>query len=264
MERGDADAFREALDGAYAMFDKDLPSDAVTRRWWEAFRDWPIGAFKAALAEHEKRSRFAPKPADLFAIRESAIGRLTADEAWALALRASDEANTVVWTQEAAIAFSAASDILQSGDKVGARMAFKAAYERACLSATGPVQWQISLGYDEARREGVLTDAVERGQITHQQAARHIPLPPPSADGLAIAGLLTGKVTELPKKAETLERLAELKRAVAAQSRKREAERREQIAKDAEREFEHRALLQRQCDDLRGKASEQQVGLVDV
>ncbi len=61
---------------------------------------------------------------------ERASGRPSADEAWALALETFDEAATVCLTDEILLAAVAASPVWESGDRVGARMAFKAAYER--------------------------------------------------------------------------------------------------------------------------------------
>lgn len=61
------------------------------------------------------------------------------DEAWSIALAASDEHETVVLTTEIRQAMIASEPILEAGDKVGARMAFMSAYERL-----GLIEAQIS------------------------------------------------------------------------------------------------------------------------
>ncbi|HFT8649464.1 TPA: hypothetical protein ACGSS8_001120 [Pseudomonas aeruginosa] len=80
-------------------------------------------------------------------------GRPEPNEAWALALEASDERATVVLTPEIQEALTIAAPILEARDKVGARMAFISAYERAVSRSRRealPVEWRVSLGHDEA------------------------------------------------------------------------------------------------------------------
>lgn len=124
-------------------------------------------------------------------------GRPTANEAWGLALQSSDEMDTVIWTSEVATAYDAAKAILNAGDKIGARMAFIAAYERVVESAraTGaPAQWLASFGWDKELRERALASAVKLQRLTLDQAKAHgyLSAAPITADGRAIAGLLTG------------------------------------------------------------------------
>lgn len=111
----------------------------------------------------------------------SANAHLTGNEAWALALHSTDEQETVVWTPEIARAFAAAKPLLgDRPDKVGARMAFLAAYERELATAKAegrPPEWQVSLGHDPQRREIVLNDAVSTGKLPAPKVA-HL-LPPP-------------------------------------------------------------------------------------
>ena len=62
-------------------------------------------------------------------------GRPGADEAWAIALEALDEACSVVWCGEIQQAFAIARPVLVAGDKIGARMAFRNAYDRLVRDA---------------------------------------------------------------------------------------------------------------------------------
>jgi len=98
-------------------------------------------------------------------------------------------------------------------DKVGARMAFKSAYDRlmgiARIQGRKPI-WQVSAGWDAERRADAVRLAMEGGRLTHDQARRYLPPPATTLEGQAIAGLITGKVVELPDEA-TRERLAALR-----------------------------------------------------
>lgn len=125
-------------------------------------------------------------------------GRPTADEAWALALDARDEANTVVWTDEAQEAFALARPVLDAGDKVGARMAFRDAYERIVRDArlaNRPAQWSASLGWDPAGRTQVLEHAQRTGLLSAPMVAQL--LPPPQDTGL-IGAALEGRTLPAP------------------------------------------------------------------
>ncbi len=66
---------------------------------------------------------------------ESAAGRLSPEEAWALALTARDEEATVIWTDEIEQAWWGAAPLLRGrADFVGARFAFVEIYTRVCHS----------------------------------------------------------------------------------------------------------------------------------
>lgn len=112
----------------------------------------------------------------------SANAHLTPNEAWALALRSTDEQETVIWTPEIARAFGMAQPVLAGGDKVGARMAFLAAYERelaAAKAAARQPEWLASLGHDPQRREVVINDAVAAGQLPAPKVRNLLPPPVP-------------------------------------------------------------------------------------
>lgn len=103
-------------------------------------------------------------------------GRPGVEEAWAILPK--DEHATVVWTAEMAKASAVTHDLLDRGDDVGARMAFKEAYTKLCQEARDrgePVSWSASLGWDILGREGVLTAAVASGRLTKSQAQIYLP-----------------------------------------------------------------------------------------
>ena len=105
-------------------------------------------------------------------------------------------------------------------------MAFKSAYERLCNEAVlmnKPVKWSVSIGTDKSAVEVVLKRAVELGRISQESANKLLPGP---ADGGLIAGLLTGKVSELPANDKALkERWGEIKKAIAGGTERAEAKR---------------------------------------
>lgn len=105
-------------------------------------------------------------------------GRPGPEEAWAMLPR--DEAVTVVWTEEMAQAMGVAQPLLNEGEIVPARMAFKEAYTKLVQDARDnriPVKWTASLGHDTRGREHVLTQAAEMGRLTHEHVAGLLPAP---------------------------------------------------------------------------------------
>ena len=89
-------------------------------------------------------------------------------------------------------------DLLDRGDEVAARMAFKEAYSKACQLARDrgePVSWSASLGWDKGGRESVLKAAVVAGRLSQEQIA--IYLPPLDAQPLLASDAAQGLVKAL-------------------------------------------------------------------
>jgi hypothetical protein len=125
---------------------------------------------------------------------EEEDGRPGADEAWAIALASLDEAETVVWTEEMAQAFEVARPVLEARDKVGARVAFRDAYQRLVRDAREAGSgccWTVSLGHDEQRRAVSLQNAVTAGRLPSDAAMRY--LPAVQTDSPVIAALIGGE-----------------------------------------------------------------------
>lgn len=227
MKTADAQAFHALLTGVMGFYGKGQPSDIEAEIWWESTRDFDLADVRAAMTAHVKnpdRGRFAPKPADVIAaISDNFAAQWPGpDEAWALALKAADERETVVWTDEAARAFAIASPILAEGDKVGARMAFKQAYERAVQAAVMERRAPrplVSLGWDAEARVNALESAVSSGLLGREQAEPYLlsARREISEEGRAVAGLLTGKVVQHPSAPEAVKRrIEELMQAIRA------------------------------------------------
>lgn len=110
-------------------------------------------------------------------------GWLSANEAWSRALPAADENKTVVWTAEARKAWFVALPMIEARDKVGARMAFIAAYEREVANAknTGAKpQHEVSPGEDELLRAAAISQAQSEGLLP--APARPLALPEPTPE----------------------------------------------------------------------------------
>lgn len=93
-------------------------------------------------------------------------GHLGLEEAWALCPR--DEDQTVVWTGEIAGAFFVARPLLQQGDQVAARMAFRECYTRLLQEARNERRaavWTVSQGHDKAGVCEPVVAAVEKGRL---------------------------------------------------------------------------------------------------
>lgn len=103
-------------------------------------------------------------------------GRPGVEEAWAkLPMR---ESQTAVWTDEMSKAFGFAIALIDRGDVIGARMAFKESYTKEVARARDegkPVRWVVSVGHDQAGRKPVIEQAVKQGLLTYEEAVNYVP-----------------------------------------------------------------------------------------
>lgn len=139
-------------------------------------------------------------------------GRPGAEEAWSMIPHS--EAGSVVWTDEMATAFGAASPLLALGDHIAARMAFREVYQAAvsrARDARTPPVWRPSLGWDVAGRETALREAVEKGRLGIEHARLCAPdgrltdaQPALPAPGYVkqLAATMSASATRLPKDAQ--------------------------------------------------------------
>lgn len=154
-----------------AGYGKPAPDQEIFAAWIEFLKPYPLQLIRRALADHCASSEFAPVAAVIAKRCKELDGRPTADEAWAIALQSVDEAETVVWTTETAQAFYACKPILEARDKVGARMAFRDAYNRLVADARIsriPVKWEVSLGQNADRQQIAIGRAQASGLISSE------------------------------------------------------------------------------------------------
>jgi hypothetical protein len=189
MNESDFDDFCAVLDGVCTLLSRGAyqPNAASSALFFRSMQAYPLSAFRKALDAHmadPQRGRFVPVPADLIAQIDGAAaddGRPGAEEAWAIAVRSTDESATIVWTEEIAQAWGVCSTVMQLGDEVGARMAFKEAYNRMVTDARRiqkPARWTPTLGHDVNQRREALARAETAGLLPCGEALR---LAPPTA-----------------------------------------------------------------------------------
>lgn len=189
---------------------------------------------------------------------QASDGRPGKDEAWAIAMTTNDEFETVVLTDEIQLALAAAKPVLDSGDKVGARMAFISAYERFVGQAredSKPVNWHVSVGFDANRRIQAITKAVEMQRIPQERGRLYLAdlsVTPVTEDGRAVVALLTGEVARPSPKLR--QKLAAVK-ASMLEMRAASAEKKDEMRIEAANELANRRamLVQQAQESQRGK-----------
>lgn len=186
MDKTDHEALAHLLVDAYML--KGRPKSSVSpelvQAWVRALPDVRIDFVARALHYHARDAAYPhpPTPADvLVIIRERTDSAWpSSDEAWSVASKAMDEAETVVWTTEMAEAWGIAQPIMMTGDQSGARLAFRDAYRRLVRRAEElgkqPRAW-VSLGHDAQGREHAIEQARAKGLLTHDQAKAYLPDP---------------------------------------------------------------------------------------
>ena len=200
--------FKSIMTSMEIYYNRDISME-IGRMYWEdlqTFSDDELDAMVRAHRRDPDKGQFFPKTADLIAKATKGPRHLDSDAAWSVGVKSFDEKSTIVWTQEIAAARTAAMPIWNLGDHVGARMAFKAAYDAilARLAHDAIPKWQLSPGGDPALRLEAVQQAQAMGIISSQQAQKLLPhyLKTMPNEGRAIAGLLTGNVVDMPMNTE--------------------------------------------------------------
>jgi len=182
------------LDQCWALKEQVMSGDAKAA-FFQVLRPYPLAGVLAGLDAHMRdpeRGRFLPMPADVIAQMERMIkqdGRPEPEEAWAIAVPARDEAATVIWTDEIANAWQVAVPVIEIGDEVGARVAFRDTYRRLVDAARlerQPVRWFASEGHDPMRRRLAVEHAVKLGRLPASAVPQ---LPAPEKGQLLLGGL---------------------------------------------------------------------------
>lgn len=173
MNKSDFNEFQQMLSACLGMWDA-APKPEVIAMWFRCLADYDMQTVANAFSAHMRdpvNGKFAPKPAHIIEQIQGSLqndGRPGPEEAWARAVKARDESETVVWSNEMRQAWFAVSEVMSMGDEVGARMAFKEVYARLVVEARArrePVTWEASEGFDKDKRIAAITDAVEAGLI---------------------------------------------------------------------------------------------------
>jgi len=237
MHEQDRKEFAEVIRATFDNYHREQPMNSTLRVWWEMLVGFDMAAVRGACMSHiATEPKYPPTIGQLLSLLRGSSGgdgRLGADEAWARALTGLDESETIITTPEIMAAFSIAQTVLETGDEVGARMAFKDAYNRIIAEARAagkPVEWQASLGWDAEKRERVVNQAVAAGLLSAPKAAALLPPPKPKTqdaypEGLArlkaMMATLTPKTEQL-QRAREAESAADRERTTAAKQRAKE------------------------------------------
>lgn len=147
---------------------------------------FPDAAIISALSRCRKEVRGLLTVQDVISRIDD--GRPGVEEAWAMIPR--DEESSVVWTTEMAQAFGVAAPLLQEGDKIAARMAFKEAYAKLVAEARdakAPPQWQPSFGGDASGRQLALIDGVRANRLSLSHAVSLLGAHPDLQEGLLLS-----------------------------------------------------------------------------
>jgi hypothetical protein len=152
--------------GALAMMVKDLSAYSQENIY-------------QALTNMRKTAKFFNLPTLIDELQKlSPNRRISADEAWALYPH--NEADSAVITNEMAEAMGIAQTLLNEGDKIGARMAFKQAYDRIVETNKSngiDPKWFASLGHEPEGRELVVKEAVRLGRLPSSSIQTLLPAP---------------------------------------------------------------------------------------
>lgn len=211
MTPADKSEFGQLLAETLAAYGKPLPEAAMVKAWLSNLAPFSIHVVRAAMRAYlDQNGEFAPVPAGIAMRCKLMDGRPGAEEAWAIALRSQDEADTVVWTAECATAFAICRPVLDSSGAISARKPFLEAYSRLVAEARAeqqPATWSASVGWDGTRRDAAVKRAIVAGL-----------LPAPAAKAL-----LAGPDDAKPSDAKARAQLASIKQMLADGAAERQA-----------------------------------------
>lgn len=219
MEIEQKPIFIKRLTEVMLAYGKPLHDEDVLAAWWTQLAEFPLRAVAMAFrAYREENDTFAPVPNSIFKRCLLMDGRPGAEEAWAVALLGTDEANTVVWTEEIAAAFAICRPVLASSGAISARKPFLEAYTRLVTEARAerrPARWFASVGWDKLQQVAAIQGALIAGRLPAPAAAALLegPASDPTPDDAARAQL--AQIKQMIKdgaEAKESARLAEVER----------------------------------------------------
>lgn len=179
LTRQDAEALLEQLYATAEVLGSEIKPAAATLMVRD-LRDYERPEVEQALARCRSEINGRLTLAAILERMPSANAYLSANEAWAIALESQDERITVIWTDEISHALGVARPILELGDKVGARMAFIAAYEREVASAKAEgraPRWWPSLGESKELRREAIEQGIKDGLLPAPKVEHLLPAP---------------------------------------------------------------------------------------
>lgn len=137
-------------------------------------------------------------------------GRPSPEEAWAMVPK--DESASAVITEEMAMALKTAQPLIDDGDLIAARMAFKDTYTnlvRFNKTHGFGVKWFPSLGDDKSGREPVLAEAVRNKRLDVEHALRLV-APEKTEEFMQLAGVKNLAIENKTSNSEKMKRMKEM------------------------------------------------------
>lgn len=151
-------------------------TEPAARQFVADLADYPEALVLGALKRCRLEVRGVLTVSDVIARLDD--GRPGPEEAFAMLPRG--EAQTAVMTDEMADAWGLVRDMLEDGDEVAARLAFKERYALLLTKARAektPIHWFATIGQDVNGREAPLRDAVAKGRLTAAHVSGLLPAP---------------------------------------------------------------------------------------
>ena len=150
-------------------------SKSLTKIAYELLSKYSRVELEYGITEHFRTSTYPIMPADIIgaieAVYDQRFKRIEANEAWTLIPES--ESDSACWTAEIAEAYFICLPLIEDGDKVSAKMAFREAYNRLADNATKKriaVQWSVSLGHDKRKRNDAVRRALDKKLISNDIA----------------------------------------------------------------------------------------------
>jgi len=132
--------------------------------------------------------------ANLLSVMKSADGRPSADEAWSVVPKSEAEAGVV--NDEIMAAWGVAYELYESGDRIGAKLAFNREYAmnvEAARDAGIATNWWLTCGTDKQQIEDAAQKGFDCGRLTADVAMKYLPQVDPK---IARIKLAPGKADE--------------------------------------------------------------------
>lgn len=183
MNEKDRAEFAQVVRTTFNNYGREAPMQETLRMWWGLLAEFEIVTVRLAFSRHVVAdTKFPPSIGQILEILNAGnkARRLGAEEAWTLAVKACDETETVILNDEIAQAWGICKPVMDIGDEIGARMAFKEAYQRITAAATDPVKWWPSIGSDPHKRDAALAEAKCQGLLPASHVAALLPPPMPT------------------------------------------------------------------------------------
>jgi hypothetical protein len=167
MKNEDRNRFAEMLLGMADYYQRSL-TPAVVEIYWQGLIEYEYEDVAQVCTSHIRGNyggTFMPKVSDIIASLDADDVNAwpSPDEAWGIAVRTFDEADTCIVCDEIMTARESCEPVMNLGDEVGARMTFRDVFDRqrrAAIANGRKPKWWMTPGHDRTLRAQRLAEAV--------------------------------------------------------------------------------------------------------